>query len=178
MGIRVVTTGLSEDGKAVFTSDSIEEPLRPPIIPGNEINLLWGADEIPHTPNDGAAPGYHGFYPPAGGYRFMVNHVPPATFVAEHPVADPAAAAEESERMLPGIISEIDDAAGMHRTSTVDLEMVLAGSVWLTLDSGESKEIRAGECIIQNGVNHRWENRSATEQATLLIVFIGAHADR
>jgi quercetin dioxygenase-like cupin family protein len=48
----------------------------------------------------------------------------------------------------------------MHRTLTLDYAAVISGEIVLRLDGGEEKTVRAGEFIVQKGVNHEWINRS------------------
>lgn len=42
-----------------------------------------------------------------------------------------------------------------HQTDSVDFEVVLAGSVVLTLDDGPH-ELHAGDCVVMTGVDHTW----------------------
>lgn len=48
----------------------------------------------------------------------------------------------------------------MHRTLSLDYIAVMSGEIVLRLDSGEEKVVKAGEYIVQKGVNHEWINRS------------------
>jgi uncharacterized cupin superfamily protein len=48
----------------------------------------------------------------------------------------------------------------MHRTLSLDYIAIISGEIILRLDSGEEKMIKAGEFIVQKGVNHEWINRS------------------
>jgi quercetin dioxygenase-like cupin family protein len=50
--------------------------------------------------------------------------------------------------------------APMHRTLTLDYAIVMSGEITLKLDGGEEKIVRAGEVIVQKGVNHQWINHS------------------
>ncbi len=61
---------------------------------------------------------------------------------------------------------------GMHRTASLDFDIVLSGSVVLQLDDGEV-ELHAGDIVVQNGTRHRWENRG-TEDAVLAVAIVGA----
>jgi quercetin dioxygenase-like cupin family protein len=38
----------------------------------------------------------------------------------------------------------------------------MSGEIVLKLETGEEKLIRAGEVVVQKGVNHQWINRSDT----------------
>jgi len=66
------------------------------------------------------------------------------------------------------------DAPGMHRTATIDYEVVLAGSVGLELDDGTEVLLSPGDVVVQNGTRHRWHNRG-TEPATMAVIILGAH---
>lgn len=46
-------------------------------------------------------------------------------------------------------------APGMHRTDTIDLEIVISGTVSMELNSGDLVELKAGDPFIQNGTNHQ-----------------------
>jgi quercetin dioxygenase-like cupin family protein len=54
---------------------------------------------------------------------------------------------------------------GMHRTNSIDYNVILKGSVWLVTPSGDGKEervkVHAGEVVVQRGTIHAWE---ATEE--------------
>lgn len=58
--------------------------------------------------------------------------------------------------MLPGGCSP------MHRTSSLDYGVVLAGQVELILDEGAITTVSAGEIVIQRGTIHAWRNSSDT----------------
>ncbi len=61
----------------------------------------------------------------------------------------------------------------MPRTLTLDYAVVMSGSIWVTLDGGDETEIKAGEFIVNRGVNHLWENRGDVP-TRLLCVMVGA----
>ncbi len=65
------------------------------------------------------------------------------------------------------------DHPGMHTTDTVDLDLVVSGEVWLELDDGEEVQLRAGDCVVQNGTRHAWHNRTS-EPAVLFVTLLGA----
>ena len=49
----------------------------------------------------------------------------------------------------------------MHRTLSLDWAVVLSGEIVLRLEGGAEKTVRAGEFIVQGGVNHQWVNETA-----------------
>lgn len=61
----------------------------------------------------------------------------------------------------------------MHRTLTVDYVAVISGEIVLRLDGGEEKTVKAGEFIVQRGVNHEWINRSG-EVCRIVVVMVAS----
>ena len=57
-----------------------------------------------------------------------------------------------------------------HQTDSWDFEVLLAGSVTLTLDDGPH-EIHAGDCILMTGVDHTW--KAGPEGARISVVCLG-----
>jgi mannose-6-phosphate isomerase-like protein (cupin superfamily) len=177
MHVRRVVTGHDEKGKAVFASDEQVEAITLELMPGAEFHRLWGADQAPSFPDDGAPTAQPAYFPPVGGYRFGLFTVPPtpAAGAALPADVDLEQALAEIENKLPGLIAHVEpDNPGMHTTDTIDFEVVLSGEVVLELDDGAEKVLRPGDTVVQNGTRHRWSNRGA--QPALLAVFItGAH---
>jgi len=123
------------------------------------------------VPSDGVTDRHARYFPPAGGYRVIVAELPPGT-------ADPLASHSQEliESALPGFTTDArwdDGGTGMHSTKTIDIGLVLDGSVHLELDSGEITELRAGDWYVQNGTRHAWHNRS-DRPCRLAIFFVGA----
>ena len=63
----------------------------------------------------------------------------------------------------------------MHRTISQDYAVVISGEIVLSLDGGEEKTIRAGEFIVQRGVNHAWYNRT---EAPCRVMFVMTAAEQ
>ncbi|KAJ6619459.1 hypothetical protein B0H10DRAFT_2025685 [Mycena sp. CBHHK59/15] len=61
----------------------------------------------------------------------------------------------------------------MHRTLSLDYAVVLTGKIVLRLDGGDKATVRAGEFIVQRGVNHEWHNRT-DEPCRILVVMVGS----
>jgi len=173
--VRRVITGIDENGKSAFVSDEIVPAKVPPTLGGNRVFELFGSDSIPTVPNAGEVEQGLRFFPQGpGSYRYLLFTMPP-----EHEVTvpeDAEAAWAETERLTPGMGDAVSDASGMHYTATVDLELVLQGEVTLTLDTGESKVLKAGDVLVQCGANHSWSNKG-TETCAILLTFVGAHLD-
>ncbi len=174
--MRRVVTGQREDGVSVFVEDREIEGVVPPVLGGNRIWEMWGADAPPVLPTDGTPPDRHGYFAPREGYRFGFFSIPPLSHQAPA-LADLDAAIAETERMLPGMTAAVTDNEGMHFTDTIDFLIVISGEVHLDLDSGESRHLRAGDCVVQNGTNHAWYNRHPDETCLIFVAFIGAERD-
>jgi mannose-6-phosphate isomerase-like protein (cupin superfamily) len=170
--IRRVITGIDKNGRSAFLYDEILAAKVPPTLGGNRVFDLFGSDSIPTVPYDGTPQTGLRFFPTTpDGYRFIVFTMPP-----EHEVTvpeDAEAAWAETERLTPGMGDAVSDAGGMHYTATVDLEFIIRGEVTLTLDTGESRVLKAGDALIQCGANHAWSNKG-TETVIILLTFIGA----
>jgi mannose-6-phosphate isomerase-like protein (cupin superfamily) len=171
--VRRVVTGRDENGKSVFVSDELVDPVTVAISPGSEFHRLWGGDATPTLPSDGTQPPHHTYFPPAGGYRFGFFTVPPAG--GELPAdLDIAAGLAEMEEKLPGLAAHMEpDDPGMHTTDTVDFEVVLSGQVVCELDDGAEVTLQAGDTFVQNGTRHRWRN-PGSEPAVLFVALLGA----
>jgi len=61
----------------------------------------------------------------------------------------------------------------MHRTLSLDYAVVLSGEIALRLETGEETTVRAGEFIVQGGVNHQWVNKT-DEPCRMGVVMVGA----
>jgi hypothetical protein len=138
MHVHRVVTG-DVDGRAIVVSDEQVDPITIALMPGNEFHRIWGSDEQPSVPNDGSPTSAPGYFPPAAGYRFgIITLAPaPASSTSTAPAAvDMTAAMAEVEAKLPGLPASLDpDHPGMHRTATVDFDLILSGeacSSWTT----------------------------------------------
>ncbi|MBG01286.1 MAG: cupin [Acidimicrobiaceae bacterium] len=175
MGVRRVVTGHNAEGKAIFASDEIVEPVTLEMLPGAEWFTLWGGDEAPTFPDDGSMPEHTTYFPPLGGFRFGIFTVQPETedsFLPEN--FDLEAALAEAEQKLPGMVDHLEmENIGMHTTDTVDYEFVISGEVVLELDDGAEVTLRPGDTVVQNGTRHAWRNRT-NEPAVLVVVLVGA----
>ncbi|KAF8521501.1 hypothetical protein JB92DRAFT_2890690 [Gautieria morchelliformis] len=82
--------------------------------------------------------------------------------------------------VLPqGITHRVADLApggtiAMHRSNSVDYNILISGRLVLILDDDVRTEIRAGDVVVQRGTLHGWHNPSATEWARWAAVLIDA----
>lgn len=171
MNVRRVVTGHGPDAKAVFTSDSAVATLSVPGIPF-EYLPLWSAERLPSLPDSGMPPPAGDYYPPVGGLRFGIFTIPPERETELTP-EQRRAARTQLEAVFPGLAAhwEVAD-PGMHTTDSIDFGYVISGRVWLELDDGSTKELRAGDAYVQNGTRHAWRNRDS-EPCRILVVMAG-----
>ncbi|GAA1946078.1 cupin domain-containing protein [Amycolatopsis minnesotensis] len=173
MRIRRVVTGHDSDGKARVVDDGTVEPITSELMPGSAAYRLWGRDERPTFPDDGAPRGGESWYPPANGSRFMINVIAPGDLTPP-PDLDLAAATAELERRMPGALAAMEPGnPGMHTTDSIDYVLIVSGEVTLELDDGEQTVLRAGDVLVQNGTRHAWRNHSA-EPCTIVGIAVGA----
>ncbi len=62
--------------------------------------------------------------------------------------------------------------AGMHKTKTVDYDILLSGELWMEMDDGVAVQLNPGDCVIQNGTRHAWRNRSK-QNCIMLTMCVG-----
>ncbi|MBF6170421.1 cupin domain-containing protein [Nocardia blacklockiae] len=173
MAIRRVVTGHDAAGKARVVDDSAVEPLTTDLMPGYAVYRLWGRDERPTFPDDGAPRPADAYYPPPSGSRFMINTIPPGDPVPP-PGLDTAAALAEVERRMPGAMAVLEPGTpGMHTTDSLDYVLVVSGEITLELDDGEQRVLRAGDVVVQNGTRHAWRNHG-NRPCTIVGVAVGA----
>jgi mannose-6-phosphate isomerase-like protein (cupin superfamily) len=173
--VRRVVTGFDENGKSVFASDSEVDGLTVGMFPGWEFHPLWGGDETPTFPDDGAHPAIDQYFPGVDGFRFSFSTIPPEGVQPPSPDLDPAEAEAEVEEKLPGLMSHMEaDDPGMHTTDTIDFEVILRGEVILELDDGVEVRLKPGDTVVQNGTRHRWKN-AGTEPVLMAVFMVGAN---
>jgi quercetin dioxygenase-like cupin family protein len=176
--VRRVVTGHDASGRAVFASDERVAPFVPGFSPLSAFHQLWGFDETPRFPDDGSRPATTAYFPPVGGFRFGFFTLPPDDGNQVPEGVDVGAALAEVQQTLVGMLDHMEPGApGMHTTATVDVEVVLSGTVVLELDDGATVTLEPGDTVVQNGTRHRWSN-PGSEPATLAVVLVGAHHDR
>lgn len=152
-GVRRVVTGIDAAGRSVVVSDAraTGDPQGLPI---------WGADQAP-VPGDPVAPVTAGWWPPPGGIRVTLSSRKPDRIDAPPPPS--------GQRDWP----DIDDAAGFHASTSTDIIVMIAGTIWLELDDGVEVRLSAGDVLVQNGTRHRWRNHG-TDWPIMAVVIVGA----
>lgn len=171
MGRRRVVTGHDREGRSVFLSDEMVEPVTVSLMPGAEFHRMWGRDEPADPPGDTAAAGER-YFPPVGGFRFGFFTLPPASVTTPTDI-ELGAALEELDARLPGMTEVMEpENPGMHTTRTIDFEVVVSGEVWLELDDGAETRLGPGDCLVQNGTRHAWHNKT-DQPVTLAVAIVG-----
>lgn len=145
--LRRIVTETDERGRSTCTAGVAPTILEPPDGQGTWIADEWVTDATP-TDLEGAdlAGREWQLEPPPGGSAFRLFQLPP--------------------RGVDG------HASALHRTATVDYVVVVSGTMWLVVDTGEV-ELGPGDCVIQRGTSHAWENRSS-EPCVAAAVLISA----
>ncbi|KAI1386065.1 uncharacterized protein F4822DRAFT_304634 [Hypoxylon trugodes] len=143
-GARVIVTTHNEDGTSVFHSDNVVEPFSPFGPGGSSFSVFDARSTVPVNNQEGPK-----------DLQKILPRVPPAgvTFCITN--------------MAP------HHSAPMHRTLSLDYAVVLSGEIVLGLDDGEEKTVKAGDFIVQQGVNHTWHNRT-DEVCRIAFVMVGA----
>ena len=131
---------------------------------GSAATLVWGRDDPAHFPDDGAEPRMAASFPPVGGCALAIMELAPTGDDFHEFVRDGLSDWAEA------------DSPGMHRTATLDYDIVLAGTIGLELDNGVEVVLGLGDIVVQNGTRHRWHNRGETV-AKLMSITIGARND-
>ncbi len=173
--VRRIVTGERDGRSTVIADGPVANTHDFVAVPGFQTTLAWKADAIPDLPYDGTDPVAQvtTMVPDPHGSTLIIVRFPPDS-VASAPTFDGAAAAREQQAFLPGLFESFDpDGSGMHRTATVDYDIILEGELWLELDDGEQRHLKAGDIVIQNGTHHAWRNLG-DKPATMAAVLIGA----
>lgn len=143
---RLVVTTHAVDGSSIFSADR-EVPLFRPFGPaGSSFAVFDRRGSVPVNNQD-----VIGEFPetiprcPTGGVSFCITNI-------------------AGNFTVP-----------MHRTLSMDYAVVLSGEIVLRLDNGDERTVRAGEFIIQGGVNHEWINRT---DETCRTMFVAVSAEK
>jgi hypothetical protein len=172
--IRRVVTGIDGSGRsAVLIDDQSSRTCTWTSDPASSPNIawIWATDDMPWVPFSGGDPTHDidQFLPPRGGIRFTIQTYEPGFGVGADELAVPRQALRDAG--FRTLASGGD--SSFHATSTVDFAIVLSGEIWLLLEGREEVKLVMGDCLVQNGVIHAWQNRSS-EPCSIGLVIIGA----
>ncbi|KAH7916406.1 hypothetical protein BJ138DRAFT_1139659 [Hygrophoropsis aurantiaca] len=88
--------------------------------------------------------------------------------VGEHGLVAPGATNFKYTDLAPGASTP------MHRTTSIDYNILISGELILITEAGEEKHIKnPGDAVIQKGTNHAWRNPT-TEWARWATVLVDA----
>lgn len=174
-GVRRLVTGVDGNGKAIFLSDDKVEVTGFSNAPtGAGIAKVWGSNTQPTVPRTEASFDYDTMFPPPPGFRYEVWRAMPDSARSATPL-DPEVMAQEMDEKFPGLREHFEQSgSGTHTTQSVDIGVILDGEIWLGLDDGDERLLRAGDIYIQNGTRHTWYNRSE-QICTIAVILIGAN---
>ncbi|RAK98229.1 cupin domain-containing protein [Aspergillus ibericus CBS 121593] len=65
----------------------------------------------------------------------------------------------------------------MHRTMTSDTVVVIEGEIESTLDSGETRILKAGDVLVQRATMHKWRNVTADNGRAKMVAFAQSTAE-
>ncbi|WP_236695857.1 cupin domain-containing protein [Pseudomonas sp. ES3-33] len=123
---------------------------------GQAMAQLWAPPANPVRLEQERDPtlGNSSLIPPQGGTSIAMFDFPPDS-VMQNPI-DGVRVYEELGAALPGLIESFEpENPGMHTTATIDYGIILQGEIWLELDNGKSRIVKAGDIVIQNGTQKR-----------------------
>lgn len=170
--IRRVVTGHSPAGKATVLFDgNAEEVLELPGMTGAGVTELWSTDESPvdiDSTVDRARPMRHD--PTPNGTLFRVVEIPPGVD-AEIDTDTLFDAMKSANRPDETARSKHPT---MHRTDSIDYLVVVSGELVMLMGDGTEVLLRQGDCVVQQGTDHAWENRGA-QPCLLAAVLVDAH---
>ena len=173
---RRVVTGV-RDGRSVVLSDGPAPNCHHYRgWPGFMTSVVWATTATPSVPpapgDEPALPGCL-VLPGPGETRLMIVRFPPDSVFAD-PRFDAATLDAEQAVHLNTLAERFEaEDPGMHRTDSVDYDIVLDNEIWLELDDGETRHLKQGDIAIQGGARHAWRNRS-DRATTMCFVLIGA----
>ncbi|KAF8847398.1 hypothetical protein BDZ45DRAFT_811598 [Acephala macrosclerotiorum] len=141
---RLITTTHTADGTSVFAGDEAIAQFFPFGPQATGFSTFHSSDKVPAS-NTAPFPQLANMLPrcPPKGVMFGISDFPPG------------------------------HQAPMHRTLSLDYAIVMTGEIVLRLDGGEEKTVKAGEFIVQSGVNHEWINRGK-EICRFAYVMVGS----
>jgi quercetin dioxygenase-like cupin family protein len=176
IGPRRVVTGLDARGRSVIVSDG--EAPGTFAFAGGVIGYgaLWETGGPLGSPRQGGDPvrPWMQLQPIGDGVSFKSIVLPPAATAARLAMTGPDLGAEMGVR-VPGMRTtghhDPDDPA-VHRTDTIDLDVIVDGEIELALPDGGPVRLSTGDCIVQRGTWHKWRNVGDTP-ARFTAVMLG-----
>jgi len=146
--VRRIVTGHDRDGKACIACDEVLK--FKDMRQGNRSLSVWVTDSTPATDNNDLSIDGAGRQIPGLGLV-----MPNGTNFRYSDIA-------------PG------HGAPMHRTTSVDYNIIISGEIVHITENGDERILKAGDVLIQRGTLHAWRNPSTTEWVRMLSVLVDA----
>ncbi|KAF9015127.1 hypothetical protein BDQ17DRAFT_1418242 [Cyathus striatus] len=152
--LRRIVTAHNAQGVAVVQSDISLHPEGMEDVKGARGSSIWvTTDAIPTNDNNAVDD---------GGKRKIDN---PENLNLVHP----AGTNLRSTDLAPGAITP------MHRTSSLDYNILVSGELILITEDGKEKHLKnPGDTVVQKGTLHAWRNPSSKNWARWLSILIAA----
>lgn len=160
MNCRVVVATLNSDGKAVFSETKSRAHVSQPGL--MDFVQLWESPADASVPHNIGAPPSEISFPVPGATRFALSCMGPRS-EGKIDITDGSFASAAHMEMAD---------TAMHKTDTVDYEVILSGKVDLELD-GVRTTVKAGDCVVMGGIMHAWHN-PYDEPCIMAITIVGA----
>lgn len=159
----LIVAAVDEDGKSYFADAGQPSDGATLAVSGVfEGAFVWETDGIVSLPSDiGSAPSSMTFPGPGGSKLGLFRF--PAHSAGK---MDVATATTDTDTGMDG---ETD----MHRTDTIDYEIILSGKVDIALPGGQVRTLKPGSILIMAGAPHAWRNHY-DEDCTYVAVVVGA----
>lgn len=150
--LRRIVTAHDRQGLATVESDVVLESERIESMPGAQSAAFWvTTDEIPVNDNNVCN----------DGVKRMID---------DFGLVRPSGIDLRSTDLDPGA------ATPMHRTSSLDYNILISGEVILITEDGTETHLKyPGDTVIQRGTMHAWRNPSETRPARWISVLIVAN---
>jgi len=177
--VRRVVTGHDQTGKAIVISDepapfAISNAQRPGYVSTD----IWRTNATPApitAKPDEPTLGPRRQLPEKNGTVIRINRVMPEGDEMR------SMTPEQSKRIFAALGNEQASTFGksgrhplMHRTETVDYEVILSGEIYCILDDSEVL-LKTGDILVQSGTNHAWSNRSNGPCEIMFILIDGKY---
>lgn len=158
----VVVVACDADGTARFVETGPGATLE--VAGAVDAAFLWGTPAIASLPDQIGGPPLDMSFPGPGGSKVGIIRFP-AHSAGEFAVSDAGVDADDTD---------IGGEPDMHRSDSIDYQIILSGKVDIVLPGGHSRTLTPGSLLIMAGAPHAWRNRY-DQDCTYLAVVLGAH---
>jgi hypothetical protein len=161
---RALIATKNRDGKTVF----LEVPRAAVhVVPElTALSIVWSCPAVPTLPDLGFVPNDTGF-PRPGFIQFGL------ACVAGNSAGKLDIRKTHGADQSLGMVVQDEDPA-MHRSDTIDYEVILSGRIDVELEDGIMRTLGPGDCMIMGGVLHAWKNRY-DEPCVFTVTIVGAN---